>query len=94
MPTDHRIEQLSTTDITGSDAYATVTLHPRRSIQTAAIDGDEPRGVVIRVRLLPAERQRLQDVVARAVAKIDARRSAKANDPSISLDSPLPNEIP
>jgi hypothetical protein len=90
----HRLEQLSTTDITGSDAYATVTLHPRRSIQTDAIDGDEPRGVSIRVRLLPAERQRLQDVVARAVAKIDARRAAKAADPTVSLDSPLPNEIP
>jgi hypothetical protein len=92
--TDHRLEQISTTDVTGADAYATITVHPRRSIQTDAIDGQEARGISISVKLLPAERQKLQDVLARACAKIDARRADRAADPAVALDQPLANEAP
>jgi hypothetical protein len=92
--TDHRLEQISTTDVTGADAYATVTVHPKRSIQSDAIDGQEARGISITVKLLPAERQRLQDVVSRACAKIDARRAARAVNAAVVLDQPLANEAP
>ena len=92
--TDHHLKQLSTTDVTGADAYMTVTVHPRRSIQTDAIDGQEARGISITVKLLPAERQKLQDVLARACAKIDARRAARAANAAIALDQPLANEAP
>lgn len=91
---DHRLEQISTTDVTGADAYATVTVHPKRSIQTDAIDGQEARGISITVKLLPAERQKLQDVLARACAKIDARRAARALNQTVTLDQPLPDETP
>ena len=95
MPTtDHRLEQISTTDVTGADAYATATVHPKRSVQTDAIDGQEARGISITVKLLPAERQKLQDVLARACAKIDARRAARAANAAIALDQPLANEAP
>jgi len=91
---DHRLEQISTTDVTGADAAMMVTIHPRRSIQSDVIDGDEPRGVSVRVKLKAAERQALQDVVARACAKIDARRAARSADQTITLGQPLANEAP
>ena len=89
---DYRFLQIYSTDITGSDAFAQVTLDPKRDVQTNAIDGDKGQPVTVRVKLNASERQAIQDVRDRAALKIDARRLARSNDQAVVLTEPLPNE--
>ena len=91
---DYRLIQIASTDIAGQDAAAFVLLIPKRSAQTDQIDGDTARTVDVRVKLTASERQALQAIRDRAVAKMDARCSAKSQDASVELDQPLPNEDP
>ena len=92
MPaSDYRLEQLSVTDL-GPGAVMTVTIHPKRSIQSDVIDGDEPRGQVVQMALTNAERQMLKDIRDRATARMDFRRAAKAINPLVDLSAPQAGE--
>ena len=85
MPTnDYRLGQLSTTDLSPG-ASVTVTILPKRSIQSDAIDGVEARGQTVSIVLTNAERQDLKAVLDRAAARMDFRRAAKAIDPLVDL---------
>lgn len=87
MPTnDYRLEQLSITDLSPG-ATATVTMRPKRSIQSDAIDSDEAKGFSISVVLTNPQRQDLKAAVDVVTARMDFRRAAKAVTPTIDLNS-------
>ncbi len=88
---DYRLEQLSTTDLSPG-ATMTITFHPRRSIQSDAIDGEEARGQVMSIALTNAERLALKGILDRAAARMDFRRAAKAINSTVDLSAPQAGE--
>ena len=88
---DYRLEQLSATDLSPG-ATVTVTLRPKRSVQSDAIDGEEARGQTVTIALTNPERQDLKAILDRAAARMDFRRAAKALDPLVNLGSPQVGE--
>lgn len=77
---DYRLLQISSNDINGPTATAVVALRPKRSVQSDVVDGDEARAHALVIQLLPAEKQRMQDIFARAAARMDFRRAKRAAD--------------
>ena len=87
MPTnDYRLGQLSATDLSPG-ASVTVTILPQRSIQSDAIDGEEPRGQTMTIALTNAERLTLKAILDRATARMDFRRAARALSPLVELST-------
>lgn len=83
---DYRLEQLSVTDLSVGAVMA-ITFHPRRSIQSDAIDGEDARGQTLSIALTNPERVALKNILDRAAARMDFRRAAKAINPLVDLSA-------